>query len=933
METLRMRGESESESTGAVAAEGEIHAQGSPASASLARPVVLGLGLSGSSSSSPGEASSGRSRSPPPVEAPVQGRRVQDRIEWIQPKMSRKKKWRLRQSLRRRQEAGPTAPVGVSPWMAGRCFKCLRPGHPKHECRNEQVCFRCGEEGHGSGGCKRPRSPDSEEMLRQQAMALVDRRLASRRGAAQPGTRGQGAPAARQPGVPDRRAPADRGRASGEPSPPQSSAGSWVAESAPRADLRASSSPWTSPCIVRRTVAMDDLERRLQCSLVAYVGGSRPAVSCDQVAEALVQRVGVPRAAFTVHRFRPEDFLVVFTAPEVMERVSARQSVPYAFFTLYFWRWTRQALAQRVIMRTKVHLAIEGIPAHAWEKEVVQQLVGSSCSLEKLAPETASRADLGVFRAEAWTTDMEEIPPVRDMWVPEPNLSVAAAGGSRQPRSVHRDRELGLLKYKVLVHVERVEEFVLLDGVGHGPSAHGEGRRRQPEAGEEEGFWTSRSLRWMAGVPDSRSGGRGGGGMVGGGPAAAGLSSQWQLPHLEPQATWAQRIRAAAGVQTVVELVVDGSQRSARRDITALEPVAAPESDPVGASVQNNQPILLGGLGIGAPRTDGVGGVADFESIMAGDKAGDTADSEGDKDVAAPLVVLGVEKEALTTDAVACPGPPPPGPHTVLEAAGSTEDGSQECSLSSLSRPSSSDALMGSKEMDLQMGQEVEAAEPGPGREKTINGIKYVQFSLSEGQSRASASVKDPVPGMEALSVEQQCEDDLSLGSVSLEPLISFHGPDENMQGVVMNQEIRKNMSAQEEAALGKMRRFCATILKKLAPPLLREIQTSTAARLEEEPATNRRVTRAAATAGEVTPAPRKPRKVSAAETALLKALGITEAGLEASEEAIEEFRALFDSPVREQHLRVMAAIFGKTMPDRFERTAAGSVVVPILAQ
>ncbi|KAK1618393.1 hypothetical protein QYE76_023910 [Lolium multiflorum] len=920
---------SERESAGAGAAAGEIHAQGSPASASPARPVVSGLGLSGSSSSiSPGEASSGRSRSPPPPEeAPVHGRRVQDHLEWIQPKMSRKKKWRLRQSLRRRQEAGPSAPVRVSPSMAGRCFKCLRPGHPKRDCRNEQVCFRCGEEGHGSGGCKRPRSPDSEEVLRQQAMVLVDRRLAFRRGAAQPGTRGQGAPAAWQPGVPDRRAPAVRGRASGEPSPPQSSTGSWAAESAPRVDLRASSSARAPPCIVRRTAAMDDLERRLQCSLVAYVGGSRPAVSCDQVAEALVQRVGIPRAAFTVHRFRPEDFLVVFAAPEVMERVSARKSVPYAFFTLFFRRWTRQALAQRVVMRSKVHLAVEGIPAHAWEKEVVQQLVGSSCSLEQLAPETASRADLGVFRAEAWTTDLEEIPPVRDLWVPEPNLSAAAAEGSRQPRSAHRDRELGLLKYKVLVHVERVEEFVLLDGVDRGPSAHGEGWRRPPVSGDEDGFWTSRSMRWTPGVPDSRSGVRGGGGVAGGGPTAAGAPSQWQLPHLEPHATWAQRIRAAADVRTVVEPVVDGSQRSAGRDKTALEPVAVPESDPVGATVQNSQPIPLGGLGIGAPRTDGEEGVEVFEPLLAGDKAGSSAGSGGDKVGAAALAVFGVGKEALTVEAVPCPSPQP-GPHAALESASSTEAGAQESSPPS-SPMHTGGTLLGLKEL----GHSVEAVDPGPERVKIINGTEYVQFSITEGQSSAAASVNNSVPGMEALSVERQCDEDLSMDSVSLEPLISFHGPDENMQGVVMNQEIRHSMSVQEEAALGKMRRFCATILRKLAPPLLREIQSSTAAKLEEEPATNRRVTRAAAMAGDVTPVPRKPRKVSGAETALLKALGITEAGLEASDEAIEEFRALFDSPVREQHLRAMAAIFGKTMPDRFERPAAGSVVVPILAQ
>jgi hypothetical protein len=133
-------------------------------------------------------------------------------------------------------------------------------------------------------------------------------------------------------------------------------------------------------------------------------------------------------------------------------------------------------------------------------------------------------------------------------------------------------------------------------------------------------------------------------------------------------------------------------------------------------------------------------------------------------------------------------------------------------------------------------------------------------------------------------------------------------------------------VASQEEAALSKMRRFCASILKKLAPPLLKEIESSCVARSQVATTPPRRITRAAMS----TPAPRTNKKVSVAESTLLKALGIGQAELEVSDAAIEEFRKLFDSPVREQHLRAMAAIFGKTMPEDFENREArvGTILV-----
>jgi hypothetical protein len=141
-----------------------------------------------------------------------------------------------------------------------------------------------------------------------------------------------------------------------------------------------------------------------------------------------------------------------------------------------------------------------------------------------------------------------------------------------------------------------------------------------------------------------------------------------------------------------------------------------------------------------------------------------------------------------------------------------------------------------------------------------------------------------------------------------------------------MGLEERAAVALQEEAALSKMRRFCASILKKLAPPLLKEIESSVVARSQVVTTPPRRITRATG----ATPAPRASKKVSAAESTLLKALGISQAELEVSDAAIQEFRDLFDSPVREQHLRAMAAIFGKTMPESFDNREAkvGTVLV-----
>jgi hypothetical protein len=128
--------------------------------------------------------------------------------------------------------------------------------------------------------------------------------------------------------------------------------------------------------------------------------------------------------------------------------------------------------------------------------------------------------------------------------------------------------------------------------------------------------------------------------------------------------------------------------------------------------------------------------------------------------------------------------------------------------------------------------------------------------------------------------------------------------------------------------ALTRMKDFCSRILKTLAPPLLREVESTSALPVDAEPYTPRRSTRLST--------PSKParsmKKASAAETALLKALRVAPENLTAEDDVVREFKQFFDSPLRDRQLHVLAAIFGKTMPARQEIMRMGSVEISVPA-
>lgn len=60
----------------------------------------------------------------------------------------------------------------------------------------------------------------------------------------------------------------------------------------------------------------------------------------------------------------------------------------------------------------------------------------------------------------------------------------------------------------------------------------------------------------------------------------------------------------------------------------------------------------------------------------------------------------------------------------------------------------------------------------------------------------------------------------------------------------------------------------------------------------------------------------------------LLRALGLVPEDLALDDGAVQELKELFDSPLRDQHVRVIAALFGKTRLPHEEEVGLGSEIV-----
>ncbi|CAL4898611.1 unnamed protein product [Urochloa decumbens] len=417
--------------------------------------------------------------------------------------------WR-RQAAPPRREARP-----VPADLVGLCFNCFAPGHVAAACRNPPKCIRCRREGHRARTCKRPRSPPEGA-----PSGKRPGRVGVTPSCRPPlGTSGHFPPPPPPPPLPAHGA---RGTSSSSGTPPPSASytppgslaastpsGSVVVTSgcaaSPGREGRALSSsvgrdapplpagagrgsrpssppspdapgarhrrPEVEICVIPWSPVIEANEQALGSALVAMVAGTRPEVSSAQVELYLLDHFHLGSEDAEVRRYSPDDFLIVFRRRIDADRVLHAEHPANAAFTLTFRRWRREARAVSTPLLFKVLLELRGVPAHLWEVDIAQRIVGASCLIIQAAPETTSRRDMQVFTVAAWAVDPDLVARNVVLVVPEKEPPFVSGNLFLRPEELMHSSK-ATLRYRVAVKVREVQDWHQQDS-----SSDDEGRR------------------------------------------------------------------------------------------------------------------------------------------------------------------------------------------------------------------------------------------------------------------------------------------------------------------------------------------------------------------------------------------------------------------------------------------------------------------------
>ncbi|XBH89953.1 hypothetical protein VPH35_081741 [Triticum aestivum] len=450
-------------------------------------------------------------------------------------------------------------------------------------------------------------------------------------------------------------------------------------------------------------------------------------------------------------------------------------------------------------MRSQVDLMIEGVPSHIWTWDTAVDLLGSSCLVDSLAPETANQEDLLLFKLRAWCIDPDE---------PE----LVGNPVARRPSSCQ------LLEYKTLIHSGRVREHAGPEGWLRPPSSDGSD---QSGLSEDSGIFSGSA-----------------GGALGGSYRQALLGhvgpSNWHIPPMPMRVT-------DAPPQPQPECSTPPVTREA---ILALTAVANP--------TRSVGPLSIEDPGQGDVPTVELAPTVRLELVVVG--AVCALSPALDQEL--PPIASNEDKSA----------------DSVLEESVNPEDGARGCQK----------ATEG-------IGQEVP------------------EISEETGQVLVPVNAQSHVPRDEWLVGATVQEGELALGWAPVEEISSgapLHAVPIGCMDVprlvehagCMDVDIPMHAHAglllppKEQIVVANIKAFYTGLLKKLAPPLLKEIDALRGKCVAQDtPCRNMRSSSACA--------PRKT-SVTKAKSVLLKALGITPDGLAVTDEALGQLRQMFDSPI-----------------------------------
>jgi hypothetical protein len=163
--------------------------------------------------------------------------------------------------------------------------------------------------------------------------------------------------------------------------------------------------------------------------------GPMEVQSCEEVKDILLHHIGIRKHECYICHSYPEPFIVIFPDSHNHNVVFAAANVVDGLVELAFYAWDLDRFGDRDNISYLVRLSLEGVPHHAWFKEVTYKVLCDEALIHFVEEDTMDRTDLRAYRYWAFCKDPYRLPP---------DVFLTLAKHEQNPRTMCRSTSSGL---------------------------------------------------------------------------------------------------------------------------------------------------------------------------------------------------------------------------------------------------------------------------------------------------------------------------------------------------------------------------------------------------------------------------------------------------------------------------------------------------------